>query len=94
MPEVDSGFARHGPPTVDNAEYMLSLRAVRWVRMAYGLQSPFQWRPFHDRVALKALDKLRRGEALPQVGCAAPPPLQLDPRLPTHMQPMGFQLLR
>ncbi len=57
------------------------MRAVSMVRRLYNVQSPFDWRPHHDKVALKILHKLQRGEEIPDCyrnQYKEPPPIDVS----------------
>jgi len=75
--------------SVNNAEHMLMVRAVSWVRAAYGI-TPWQWQPRHDKAALKALEALKRGERLPEINRGGAVPYQPDTQLPFTCFPPGF----
>lgn len=73
-----------GDFSVYNAEYMLMLRATNWVRATYGI-SPWEWRRQHDKLALQALEKLKRGEPLPESRRFTPSPWAPDLILTRHI---------
>lgn len=74
LPDSSESAYLEGDFSITNAEHMLMVRAATWTRRRYGLNSPLDWRPFHDRAARRAYDRLLRGEALPE-----PSGFRLDP---------------
>jgi hypothetical protein len=84
-PQQDDDEYLHGDFSVYNAEWMLQCRATAWVRAAYGVHSPFEWGPRHDRLARKALEQLKRGEALPQISRSSGSVYQPDTQMPGYV---------
>jgi hypothetical protein len=74
---ADDMFARTGPPTIANGEWMATVRVARSVRAALG--GP--WGDRHDRLAQRYLQMLREGKELPRVsqGCPWQPDMVLRP---------------
>ena len=66
QPESRSGRTEQQQDySINNRSWILQRRAVAIIRRAYGVASPFDWKPHHDRLALRVLSMLERGEEIP-----------------------------